>query len=158
MLWQSTKPIIYIIYKLAGFSCSPLLNSPVLCQMVPQPSSSSFSCSSFHPFLVFRLHQPGGDHQTVSRTNTFGEQLPPYCNTIFQHSLILCGILWRELCTSTCSNILSFHIFRPFSSRLYNMQELQTTAKMGWVSRLSESYEYYWSMFLMYVMLIIAPL
>ena len=31
------------------------------------------------------------------------------------------------------------------------MQELQTTAKMGWVSRLSESYEYYWSMFLIYV-------
>ena len=31
------------------------------------------------------------------------------------------------------------------------MQELQTTAKMGWVSRLSKSYEYYWSMFLIYV-------
>ena len=68
---------LHNIYKLTGFSCFPLLNSPVLCQMVPLPSSSSFSCSSFHPFPVFRLHQPGGDHQTVSRTNTFGDTVAP---------------------------------------------------------------------------------
>ena len=45
---------------------SPFLNSAVLYQMVLQPFLLSSFCSSFHRFPVFLLHQPEGDHQTVS--------------------------------------------------------------------------------------------